>query len=401
VKPAASKGSLIAAAVAGVLAAGAAGAADWEFNPSIEAGYLYDNNYRLTAPGTEISVQGPMADAQLEMRARNPQGEFSFTPRIRATYFPSEQDLDTTDYFGTLYWLRRGPKLQTEITGDFAQQDVVNSEQPDAEVPGNANLGDTNFGDAGRVLVKNRRTRASVLPSMSYEISPRHALELAANLADVSFDNQIPGAQVDYRSADLLAGLKTRISETSSITTRVRGARFDIETEGDSKSYGLELEWDTQSVTGTETFLRGGAQKVDLANGESENTWLAGGGMSRAIGRNQLFFDLSRSVGPSSAGVVITRDQLRLRWTRDLTPRLQFQTGLRGTHDEGISPDSPFTTRSYATGDVGLQWHWQEEFALRVAYDYTWQKYDNGLSDPAKSSGAIATILYQPLQRRR
>jgi hypothetical protein len=66
-----------------------------------------------------------------------------------------------------------------------------------------------------------------------------------------------------------------------------------------------------------------------------------------------------------------------------------------------VSPDSTFSARTYATGDVGLQWHWQEEFALRVAYDYTWQKYQNSINDPAKSSGAMATILYQPLQRRR
>ena len=59
--------------------------ADWELNPRVEAGYLFDDNYRLTAPGSEIEVQGPLLDAALEMRARQPAGEFSFTPRVRAT----------------------------------------------------------------------------------------------------------------------------------------------------------------------------------------------------------------------------------------------------------------------------------------------------------------------------
>lgn len=395
-----SPGRLIAVAVAAALAAGTAAAADWEFNPKVEAGYLYDNNFRLTAPGTEIEVQGPMADASVELRSLYQTGEFSFTPRVRATYFPSESDLDTTDYYGDLYWLHRGQKLQTQVTGQFSQEDVVNSEQPDAEVPGNAVLGDTNFGDAGRVLVKNRRTRGSLLPSMTYEMTPRNALELAANVTDVTFDRQITGAQMDYRSADILAGVKTRISETSSFTTRVRAAKFDIDSDGDSKSYGLEFQWDTQNAAGTETFLRGGAQQVQLLT-KNETAWLAGAGVSRAIGRNQLFFDLSRSVGPSSAGLVISRDQLRLRWSRDMTPRLQLQAGLRGTHDDAIDSESTFQPRLYATGDVGLQWHWQEEFSLRLAYDYTWQKFDNAISDPARSSGATATVLYQPLQRRR
>jgi hypothetical protein len=71
----------------------------------------------------------------LEMRVRQPAGEFSFTPRIRATYFPDEQDLDTVDYFGTLDWQHKGQRLTSEVIGEYSQQDVVNSEQPDAEVP--------------------------------------------------------------------------------------------------------------------------------------------------------------------------------------------------------------------------------------------------------------------------
>jgi hypothetical protein len=61
---------------------------------------------------------------------------------------------------------------------------------------------------------------------------------------------------------------------------------------------------------------------------------------------------------------------------------------------------STFTARSYATGDLGLQWRWQEEFTLRVAYDYTWQEFDDALVD-ATSSGAMVSITYEPLQRRR
>jgi hypothetical protein len=390
-------------AAAALLMPLAAMAADWELNPSIEAGYLIDNNYRLLPPGSEIEVQGPLVDAQLEMRARAPSGgEFSFTPRVRATYFPDEQDLDSTDYFADLYWLHQGQRVRTEIRLDGAQQDVVNSEQPDAEVPNDANLGDVDLGDSGRVLVDNRRTRGSLRPEFSFELSPRRSLEFGANVTDVSYDEEIPGAQVDYRYGDITAGYVTQVSQTSSFTTRLRGAQYEIDFQGDSTSYGVELQWDTRNAADRRTFLRGGAQRVDFEDGGSATAWLAGGGVSLVAGRNQLFADLTRSVGPSSAGIVITRDQLRLRWTRDLTPRLSFLAGIRGTHDEDVNSDQPlFNPRSYATGDIGLLWRWQEEFALRVAADYTWQKYDDSLVDDATSSGAMVSILYEPLQRRR
>ena len=93
--------------------------ADWELNPRVEAGYLFDDNYRLAAPGAEIEVQGPLLDAALEFRARQPAGEFSFTPRVRATYFPDEQELDTVDYFGTLDWQHKGQRLTSELLGEF------------------------------------------------------------------------------------------------------------------------------------------------------------------------------------------------------------------------------------------------------------------------------------------
>src|SRR5688572_33351858 len=97
----------IIAALTSVVAVGA----DWEFNPRVEAGYLYDDNYRLTSPGTETSVQGPLADAQLEFRSRTPTNDFSFTPRVRATYFSDEQELDYVDYFGLLDWRYEGQTI--------------------------------------------------------------------------------------------------------------------------------------------------------------------------------------------------------------------------------------------------------------------------------------------------
>ncbi len=383
--------------IAAIISAPAAAAA-WEFNPSVEAGYLFDDNYRLTVPGTEIEVQGPIVDAALELRTLTPKGEFSFTPRVRATYFPDATDFDSVDYFSTLDWLHNGQRAETRVRGEFSVQDVVNSEQPDAEVGGD--LGEPDLGDSGRVLVDNRRTRASLRPSMSFELSPRRELQFEAGYTGVSFDEEISTAQVDYNVADFAAGLVARLNERSSLTTRVRAARYDIDTRDVTNGYGAELEWGTRTAAETRGYLRAGAQNVELQSGDSEVAWLAGAGVSFLLGRNELFADLSRNVGPSSAGVVVARDQLRVRWTRAMTPRLSLLAGLRGTHDDDVDSGSTFQPRTYATGDLGLQWHWQEEFSLRVAYDYSWQEFRDDAED-ATGSGAMISVLYQPLQRRR
>jgi hypothetical protein len=392
-------------AVAGVLLAAVAAApalaADWELNPRVEAGLLYDDNYRLTTPGpSQIDVSGPMADVEIEMRALTQTGEFSFAPRVRATYFPDASNLDAVDYYATLNWERRGQRVLTRLQGDVAQQDIVTAEQPDADAGGD--LGEPDFGDSGRTLVDNRQLRATLRPSLSFDLSERRALQLDASHTHVSFDEEVNASQVDFDVSGLGAGLLTRLSPANSLTVRARAARYDIDTREATNGYGAELQWDKRTVADTRAYFRVGAQNLELVDGESETAWLIGAGTNWILGRNELFLDVLRNVGPSSAGTLITRDQLRLRWTRAITPRLSLLAGLRGTHDEDLddSVTSTFAERSYATGDLGLQWRWQEEFSLRVSYDYTWQEFENAVAD-ATSSGAMVSVLYQPLQRRR
>jgi hypothetical protein len=394
------------------LGAGPALAAPWEFNPRVEAGYLYDDNYRLAAPGGEIDVSGPLLDAEMELRTLTQTGEFSLSPRVRATYFPDSRELDSVDYFALLNWERRGQRVYTRLRGEYGRQDIVNSEQPAVDLGGDlgGDLGEPDVGDAGRTLVDNRRSRLQVRPSMSLELSPRRELQFELGYTDVSFDRQVNDAQVDFSTADVALALLTRLNERDGLTVRLRGVQYDIEPRDPSEGYGAELQWDRRTATDTRWYLRAGAQQVDLVlvsvGGfelkDQQTAWLAGAGVNFVLGRDEMFIDLTHNVGPSSAGTVVTRDQLRLRWTRALTPRLSLLAGLRGTHDQDLDDSgfSTFTERSYATGDVGLQWFWQEEFSLRLAYDYTWQKF-RGDADPAKSSGALLSVLYQPLQRRR
>jgi hypothetical protein len=385
-------------AVLAVTAGAAVHAAAWEFSPILEAGYLFDDNYRLTVPGTEIEVNGPLADVALEIRAITQANDFSITPRIRSTYFPNDKELDATDYFTDLDWQYRGQRVRTRVQFNFAQQDIVNSEQPDAEV--GTELGESDFGDAGRVLVSNRRTRYVLRPSLNYELSARRELQFELGATDVSFDREIVGAQVDYTTMGAAASIIFRNTERSSWSVRTRAGRYENNFTDPTTALGAEVQWDSRTAADTRTFVRFGAENVELVDGQKETAWIAGGGVSFQVGRNELFTDLSRSIGPSSAGLVIARDQLRARWTRDMTPRLALLAGLRGTHDDAVDSDSLYQARTYLTGDVGLQWRWQEEFSLRVVFDYTWQDFENGV-DNATSTGAMVSVTYQPVQRPR
>ena len=142
------------------------------FNPSVEAGYLYDDNYRLTTPGTEIEVQGPLArcGARVARASRQP-SEFSITPRVRATYFPDD------------YRARRRRLFRGRSTGSYQGQRVEHAGARRIRAAGHrqqraarrrgagGDLGEPDLGDSGRVLVAdNRRTRYALRPSMSFDV---------------------------------------------------------------------------------------------------------------------------------------------------------------------------------------------------------------------------------------
>ena len=179
------------------LASAPAGAAAWEFNPSVEAGLMFDDNYRLTPAGTEIDVQGPVVDAALEMRTLTQTGEFSFTPRVRATYFPDETDLDTVDYFAharlAASWSARADEHSRRFRCSRTSSTASN---PMREAGGD--LGEPDIGDSGVTFVDNRRTRASLRPSMTFDVSQRNELQFGVGYTDVSFDRQVLNAQEDY-----------------------------------------------------------------------------------------------------------------------------------------------------------------------------------------------------------
>ncbi len=370
--------SAIAAGVLGALGAVPATAADWELNPRLEAGYLYDDNYRLGTSGNEVNVSGPLLDAEMEWRALTQTSEFTFAPRVRATYFPNAQDLDSVDYFARLELKHTGQRVISALNGDFSLLDIVHSEQPNVDTGGG--LGEPDLGDSGHVVADNRRRYASLRPSFGFELSQRRQLQISGGYTDVKFDEQFFGAQVDYQVADVALGLVNRINETSNLTVRLRGSQYDLASRLDTNNaYGAEVQWDRTTAADTQSYIRVGAQQVELLNGDMETNWVAGAGLNFLMGRNELFLDGMHTVGASSAGALVTRDQLRLRWTRAFTPRLNLLAGLRATKDEDVENTlfTVFTGRKYATGDVGLEWRWQEEFSLRAAYDYTWQEFDN------------------------
>jgi len=379
----------------------AAHAADWEFNPKVEAGALYDDNYRLAPDGSEVDVSGALADVELEFKRVTPVTEFTFTPRARATYFPDASDEESDDYFANLVFLRHAQRTEFALRADFAIEDIVSSEQPGTDI--DSGLGEPGVGEGGRLTVRNRRDVISVRPFLSHELNERHQLQFGIRYVDVGFETDVPGLQVGYQDADATVGWAYDYSERSTLITRLRAARYEID-EGsqESNGYGAELEWGTETSQTIRSFVRVGAQRSDivgpLGDEITETSWLAGAGLRWTAGLTELFLDATRTVGPTSSGFIVERDQLRARLDRAISPRFSVFAGVRGIRDGAVDPDSTYQGRDYATGDIGLQWRVLQQLSVIATVDYTWQEFRDEVTD-ATSLGAMLTLLYEPRRR--
>jgi hypothetical protein len=355
----------------------------------VQAGYRYSDNYHLDHPGEETDVSGAEADAGVTFRTVDPRTNFEITPRINKTYFPNDKEEDSTDYYLTAGFSDVTPRRRIDVPFLYSQEDVVDSELPDAE---GGELGEPVEGDSGRFLVRNRRDFFRIAPSLSYDLSQRYRMEFEAHYLQADFDSQLPGAQQDFSELGAGAGFGFLTSPRSALLLRALVSQYDTSTTTDA--YGGVVEWNTQYSEKSRAYVRLGAQQTKPENRSSDTNLIAGAGGQWASQRNRLFLDFTRSVGPVSAGTVVERHQLRLRIDHDVSPRFALRAGARFSRDEEIE-NGTYPTREYAIGEVGFEWRWLRTLSLIGTYNYRWQEYEDEPAD-ADATGFLIGIVYEP-----
>jgi hypothetical protein len=374
-----------------VLACGSASAANWEIAPRVQAGYRYNDNYRLEQPGGEVEVSGGEADAAVTFRNIDPRTRIEVTPRIRATYFPDESSEDSTDYFLGAQLHDETPRRRAGITADIEEEDVVRSELPNSEIGGD--LGQPDVGDSGLVVQRNRRDLIQVAPYFSYDLSQRYRLDLGARYVDASYERNIEGFQQDFQEMSLSAGAGIKLSPRSTLSLRALAAQY--ETALDADAYGAQLVWGTDYSPTSHFYISLGGQQTKPDGRETDTNVIAGIGGRWETQRNRLFLDLTRDVGPVAAGTIVERHQLRFRLNHDISERFTSILGARIQRDESIDEQSTYPTREYAAADVGVEWRFQRSFALTATYTYRWQEYSDEPSD-ASANGFLIGVVYEP-----
>ena len=393
---------LAAASAITCVAGPALAASDWIFDPRVELGAVYDDNYRLTdQPGQEIDVTGAELDAALGMRMEGTRSKLGITPRVASSYFPNQSSENHTDYYLDALAERHTQRVISAFAASFADESVVSSELAAADFTG-IDLGQSASGDSGLVTIRNRRRLITANPSLQFDWTERRHLNFDLQYLDASYDQQIV-EQVGYKDYAASAGMKWDVSQRHTFSLTLVGDRYSPNTTNpDTNTGGLSLEWRTSPSQIRTYYVRVGARHSDrnatATQAEISATNFNGGiGAAWQLQTTRFVIDALRSTSPSSSGVVVNRDELRFRLTRVFQPRFSGFITVRGIKTHNLDDNSldPVRDRKYATGSTGFEWRTTRQISLHGSYEYRWQEFENTPTD-ARSNGVFLSLVYEP-----
>jgi hypothetical protein len=380
----------------------AARAGNWELLPRVEAGAMWNDNYRLAdVPSQQVQVYGPYLDAQLSMDLVSPTSKLDIVPRVYWTEFPTDHQDQSTDGFLDIDGEHR--TLRSNLSGvlQYSDQEVFYSDFLPATFPGLA-LGQPTTAPSGRISVSTRQKLVRAAPAFRYEITQRTNLDLNADIDHATYQ-QSQVEQIDYTSYTGNAGIGFDVSPRSVFTVTAIGTHFAPQSGGENtNNYGVQGEWDLQQSQIAKFYARLGVERSQAQTvlGTVGNTGLTGGiGVDLRYQITEVTVDFLRSLIPTSQGVVMTDQELRMRALHAFYPRFSGFVGARGMRLSGSSSQGALgvTTETYAAAELGVDYQVTENYRIEAAYDYTWQKF---AGSPMASSNALTlSFIYQPLSR--
>ena len=389
------------AVIALVLAAPAALADQWQFNPRVEVGAQSDTNYVLLPPPSAVpSVSGGFGNVLLELRDVGAATDFRFGPGVYTTYFPNNKDYQSTAPYAYLDVTHHGQTSTAKLWAEYANQSTVFSERLTSNV-GVGGLGNPTGGDSGYLALFNRRQTIFVKPSYESEVSQLNHVTAELSYFNASYDKFIPNTFVAYRTLVGALGWVHDLTQRTSWTVRAVYSRFEPDgTTGSNKSAGLEAYWNERVSDTAHAYVRVAGQRtqfdqVPAGQASHATSYSGGAGMDWAFQVTQVYLDLTRTVQPVSSGNTVERNQLLGRVTRDLTPLLIGYVGGRAFKDSTLERGLTYSDRTYGVGTIGFEWRFSRAWTLAGQYNYSRQKFAID-AEAATSNAATLSFVYEP-----
>jgi hypothetical protein len=390
--------------VAPVLGAAPAFSADIFVQPSGFIGAESNSNLDLT-PGGQPEVTGYLANLSSLIGIATPDSSTTIRPRLDYRNYPTDAGDNRLEEFLDFNSYYKAQRSSASISGTLDHRDELNAElTPAIYDPVNPNQ--PTAPQTGRTVTGATRDSVYVLPSYSYNWTPRLASGVSGLYQKVNYSPNDAARYVDFNYYQGKAFFVWSVTQKSDLTFGGYGAkynatRFDSKATAEGGSVDLNTSWSPLLTTRASVVV----QRSDIQsaippvfNG-TVNTW--GGALSGnyKTETQQFRADLSRLITPSGGGSVYINNQLQFEYDRRLTQRLSLTTAALLLRNRALTAAVSGNGRDYLRSVVEMKWMMTQTWFVQGGYQYTWQKYQVN-PDGAANNRLYLRFGYQGLSRQ-
>jgi hypothetical protein len=382
--------------------------ADWEAVPDIRLEAETNDNPAINTVGTTDtqlidSANRLLADVILRIRKAEPRGEITFEPRVRGDKYAEEEAriLESTDWFLRSNGVQRGQTVRIGYSADLAQERILGLEFLET-LPADPIQDDPSAITTNQVGINEKRTRVGLAPYVEFEMNSRSTVRIDGRLVDVDYANDALPGRTDFLDRAIGGEYRRALrDQRGTFGVRVFASGYEATTNSNTTDVrGIELVYAREMTELLSWNISGGTQRSDYAlttGGRrvrgTDDTPTFGLGIDKRGERSAMRTELLRRMSPDALGFVAPRDELRVSWTRAMSPRVNGRLALRAIDAEGI-PDVVGSERRYGRLELGLDWALRPTWSFIASYGYAKARSDVTIGDPAESNAIRIGVRY-------
>lgn len=366
-------------------------AAEWYLNSRARQDFSYDDNIGLRSANDEkISAFGETSSIGATIGGRSPSVDIGLDSVFNFTRFPSESSLNSNDQYFTLSSAFTGERLTAELDAQYIRDTTRTSD----------------IEDTGLFILQNRRREVRRLaPKLAYQLTPMDEVSAEGDISDTYYPSG------DIRNFEQWGGTGTwtrSTSERTQLLASLSGFKVNSNDSGSQNTtyYAAQVGFGhvlteklrVRLVAGPTLarvnfiFASGG---VRFTNTDTS----LGYGFDGTVDYQQderlsLQGRVYRTVRPSSTtGVVLEETGFRASGRYALMQHVSLDLAALYVLRESVGQTDTSGRRDFVSVEPGLLWRLAENWDLRFAYRYRWQRFDDADEDPDASSNAVLGSL--------
>jgi hypothetical protein len=329
----------------------------------------YNDNVRLESsshPSVAITIVSPGA----ELIARTETLTASLKAQASINRYQGDASLDASDLILDGSLAKRFEREQVGLALSYVRDSTLASE----------------LSQTGIVQANRQRSRASLNPSWTTQVSERASWKFGYDDAQVNYQDAVGTGLTDYRTQTPYATFSYRLSERSKLEAAGGVSRLRRDTPRDTLRtvYAqVLLEHDWSEVLTAKLGI--GANRVRFSSAGSKQGWLAQASLERRFETGSAILGMARELNPTGAGEFTQTDRLFASWSAKLSPELSYSFNGAAYRNEPVRSAAGSAADRYYRLSANLGWLMTQRWSIEAEIAHARQEPTQGAAAQSNS----------------